>query len=77
MDLCWVHLSLYDVEDGDIAVLNVVPPLSWSGDHDVLGLLVKKSGVGEIRSASMSVPGEVVSSHPVLLSCVRWPPEGQ
>lgn len=38
MDLCGVHLPLDDVEDGDVAVPDVISSLSGRGDHDILGL---------------------------------------
>ena len=36
MDLCWVHLSLDDVQYGDIAV--VVPSVPRSGHHHIFRL---------------------------------------
>lgn len=33
-----INFSLDDVEDGNIAVLDVITTLSWCGHHDVLRL---------------------------------------
>ena len=38
MDLGGVNFTLDDVQDGDVAVFNVVPPLPGGGDHYVFRL---------------------------------------